>query len=269
MSAPLLEKSLRNEPLLPRSASFGEGTPAWGSGLRCPSCSLWEAVRSATRAACVLSNALILAVGVLALLNPLGILLSPLRLLTGVYLGGFAAVAVAYEAELALLDPLREWVGVHMLALTQRRGRGVLYLLLGAMAAGLGDPLSLGAGLLELAVGAACVWGASPDGAPDDEAAEAEGAEAQARESSHSRVQTAFRRRVPFGLERLDSAELVALCLELGLSLDARARGQALDLLDPHQEGSIGEEAFVAWWEQQAEAPRPLGAVHAAFRHTA
>ena len=60
----------------------------------------------------------------------------------------------------------------------------------------------------------------------------------------------AFKRRVRFGTQRLDSSELTNLCLELGLRLDARARSSALDMLDPDQEGSIEEETFVGWWEQ-------------------
>jgi hypothetical protein len=64
----------------------------------------------------------------------------------------------------------------------------------------------------------------------------------------------AFRRRVLFGMERMDSAELVALCLELGLRLDARSRATALAILDPEQEGHVDEESFMVWWEQQQQA---------------
>ena len=52
-------------------------------------------------------------------------------------------------------------------------------------------------------------------------------------------------------METMDSAELLALCLELGVRLDARGRVAALATLDPQQEGRIQEDAFVAWWESQ------------------
>ena len=51
----------------------------------------------------------------------------------------------------------------------------------------------------------------------------------------------AFRRRVLYGMETMDSAELVALCLELGHRLDARSRSAALATLDPRDDGVITE----------------------------
>lgn len=58
----------------------------------------------------------------------------------------------------------------------------------------------------------------------------------------------AFRRRVPFGMSRLDPAELHTLCQELGVQLDARARSAAIARLDPHGEAAIEEAAFLEWW---------------------
>ena len=56
-------------------------------------------------------------------------------------------------------------------------------------------------------------------------------------------------------MEKMDSAELVALCLELGETLDARTRLAALAALDPHEEGTIEESDFISWWESRQESP--------------
>lgn len=263
---------LRNEPLLPRSASFGAGTPAWRSLVHCPSFSreCCGAGLDALPACCVLANCCVLAVALLNMLSLLS-LLTPLRFLTALYLVAFSAAAAAYEANLALLEGYRRWLEVYLLMLAHRRGRGVFYMLLGTLTAGLGDPFALAAGIFELACGAACVRGARAS-ERDDAASEADSEVSRQSESAASRPQMAFRRRVPFGLERLDSAELASLCLELGLPLDARARGTALDLLDPAQQGTIGEDAFLDWWEAQEQQPRPLGqlgSLNHAWRTTA
>ena len=38
------------------------------------------------------------------------------------------------------------------------------------------------------------------------------------------------------------------------MRLDARARLAALAVLDPREDGSIDEGAFIAWWEEQQPA---------------
>ena len=73
-------------------------------------------------------------------------------------------------------------------------------------------------------------------------------------EDEQSLARAAFRRRVLYGMERMDSAELAALCLELGLRLEPRLRASALAILDPEGLGSIDEASFMVWWEHSAAA---------------
>ena len=150
---------------------------------------------------------------------------------------------------------MRHWVAFWLRGLVSLTGRGALYLVLGTLAIGMGDPLSMLAGLLELGAGASCVLVSRPAHDTAETHVEPEGH--PGRSPSDSMPRMAFRRRVLFGMDSMDSAELMSLCLELGLQLDARARAAALAALDPEQRGSISEHAFVTWWEQQASSPPP------------
>jgi len=208
---------------------------------------------AAVKLACITGCLAGLTIGVLGVLNPFA-MISPLHLLTCLYLLAFSLVALSLEVDLPLLEPFRQWITHWVRGLTRLTGRGVLYLVLGSLAAGLGDPLGLLAGLLLIGAGAACLWYVSR---PARVAAEEE----VPRETSERTVsapdarlqapRTAFQRRVLFGMERMDTAEFVALCLELGRPLDARARISALSRLDPNQTGFIDEESFMRWWEEQ------------------
>ena len=259
----------RNEPLLPRSASFGGGTRAAignaASSLALTCRRACSGDLGALRSACLLGTCSVLVVGLLGVLNPFA-LLSPLHWLASLYIVVFAASAAIYEADPPALERFRRWLAVELRVLTRSSGRGVTYVLLGTISAGLGDPLALVAGLFEVGVGAACLW-SSFTGRIDDAASEADSE--YSRQSEGDTARSAFRRRVLFGMDRMDSAELVSLCLELGLTLNARTRVQALEALDPQQGGHITEEAFVAWWAEQQRAsgatrmpspPGPLGA---------
>jgi len=252
----------RNEPLLPRSASFGTHKSrldmlkdAWSH--YSPSAQLSRVCASevsAVKAACVSATAACLTIGLLGVLNPFSVA-TLLHYLTCLYLVAFAALALVMEVDAPLFEPLRRWVGCWVRGLTRLRGRGVLYIILGTLTAGLGDPLAVASGLLELGAGAACFVSR-----PSRETADAHAGEMpeQAGSPDDEVPRIAFRRRVLFGMERMDSAELVALCLELGLRLDARERAAALSMLDPHQEGSIEEETFIVWWQQRQQPPTPL-----------
>ena len=117
--------------------------------------------------------------------------------------------------------------------------------------------MAFAAGLLNIAAGVATLWSSRPlRKASDAQVGEQAVVESNGESVASSHARRAFRRRLAFGMERMDSAELVALSLELGLRLDARARLAALALLDPHETGQIDESAFVAWWEQQQQQQR-------------
>jgi len=255
----------RNEPLLPRSASFS-GT----RGLFDPLVRLSSFVTSLRRAcegdlvavkgSCVLAAGSSLAVGFVGVLSPFTVL-SPLHLLTCIYLLPISLVALALEVGegIVLLEPLRGWVDKWVAALTVLEGRGAMYVILGTLVAAQGDPLSLIAGLLDIAAGFACYCASKPrrnDGESDGPRTSRDGTQPVGAKNGwpedefSSAPHLAFRRRVLYGMQRMDSAELVALCLELGLRLEARTRASALAQLDPEGSGSIDEEAFIAWWEQ-------------------
>ena len=244
---------INNAPLLPRSASFGRnfdpvaGASSYVSQLR-QAC---QGDLLALRSACVVSLVGAFAVGLLGVLSPFT-LLSPLHLLTCLYLLPTSLILLALEFELPLLEPFYAWIEEWVKVLTNRAGRGALYVVLGTLLAGLGDPLALLVGLLHVGAGGAAMWTARPPRQLSDAQLAGELEPGLGEDSDKSRVpRAAFRRRVLYGMERLDSAELVALCLELGMQLDARARSSALAALDPHGEGSIGEDEFIAWWERQ------------------
>ena len=212
----------------------------------------------AMKGACVLAVSSTLAVGLMTLMSPFTVL-SPLHLLTCLYLVPLSLVALALEVGdgIVLLEPFRQWVQAWVAALTVLEGRGVMYVILGTLVAGMGDPLSLVAGLLDISAGFACICASRPVSKQhEDETRNLEGRAASGFGAGFPVDQTtvprlAFRRRVLFGMERMDSAELVSLSLELGLRLEPRARASALAQLDPEGMGSIDEEAFIAWWEQQ------------------
>ena len=273
----------RNEPLLPRSQSYSAlGTiGSWVAALRKMCDGDYWRMCDAVRGTAMVGTTLVCIVGLLGSLNPLA-LLSPLHWLTSMYLCALSCAAIAYELE--VFERYRRWVGVYLRGLTRPSGRGAFYIFLGTLAAGLGDPLAIVAGCAEIGAGIACVYSL---GAVPDDASEA-GSEIS-RHSEGDAARAAFRRRVAFGTEQLDSAEcgapssqytyplhkppspnpspipvpgrLVALCLELGLPLDTRARVAALDVLDPTQQGVVSEDAFLAWWETQRTVPRPLSSL--------
>ena len=255
------DPTMRNEPLLPRSASFGSRSTLQKLASKAGSVvhAVCQGEEAGVKMACVSACIGGLTIGLLGVLNPLAVI-SPLHLLTCLYLLGFSLVALSLEVEVQILEPFRLWVSFWLRGLTQMTGRGALYLVLGSLAAGLGDPLALLAGLVLMGAGAACLWYvsrySSQAAADDDVLGEmTEGVGVSRDDARLHGPRMAFRRRVLFGMERMDSAELVALCLELGLPLDARSRMAALSRLDPHQVGSIDEESFMLWWEQQQGRP--------------
>jgi hypothetical protein len=251
----------RNEPLLPRSASFNHPfdnpiAKATSIAASLHSCCQGEAL--AVKSACLLAATGSLTVGTLGVLSPFNVL-SPLHLLTCLYLVPLSLGALALEVETPLLEPFCTWVASWMRVLTLPSGRAVFYIILGTLVAGLGDPPALLAGLLDVGAGVLALMSDAHDRTRTSSGPESTIEASRGRTDVLSDVpRLAFRRRLHYGMDRLDSAELVTLCLELGLSLDARARMAALAALDPHEEGRIEEEAFLAWWEQQgATAPRP------------
>jgi len=250
------------EPLLPRSASFGTHKSrvdmlkdAWSH--YSPITHLTRVCASqedSIKAACIGATTVCFVIGLLGVLNPFS-LLTPLHLVTSLYIVALSALALTMEVDVAFLEALRREVERWVRGLTCIRGRGALYIVLGTLTAGLGDPLAVVAGLIEMGVGGACFVSN-----PTHETAHAYAGELPERAGTTDTdaPRLAFKRRVVFGMEQMDSAEFVALCLELGLSLDARARAAALAVLDPHQEGCIEEETFMAWWEQQQpQSPLP------------
>lgn len=260
---PADEGITRNEPLLPRSASFGQGRAfdplkasgiagiAGIAGLR----NAFEGDALAIKSACMLAATCSLVVGVLGVLNPFS-LLSPLHLLTCLYVVPLSVVSLALEVEITPLEPFYAWVTVWMRTLTLQRGRGFFLVVLGTLVTGLGGPLSFLVGLLDIAAGALSVWNAQqaqPVAAEDAENSSPSRPGSRAAPGDVPRL--AFRRRVLYGMDTMDSAELVALCLELGVRLDARGRVAALAILDPQQDGRITEDAFCAWWESQRGMP--------------
>lgn len=271
--------SSRNEPLLPRSASFSGSRNVFDPLMKLRQLVLnirhaCEGDIVAMKGACVLAVCATLAVGLMTLMSPFTVL-SPLHLLTCLYLVPLSLVALALEVGdgIVLLEPFRQWVQAWVAALTVLEGRGVMYVILGTLVAGMGDPLSLVAGLLDISAGFACICASRPVSKQDeDEARSVEGRTGSSGSGAGFPVdetslpRLAFRRRVLFGMERMDSAELVSLCLELGLRLEPRARASALAQLDPEGMGSIDEEAFIAWWEQQQrqQLPQLPSRLHAA-----
>ena len=250
----------RNAPLLPRSASFGQG----GRGID-PVATATAYTRTlrhaclgdmlALKSACLLAICASFAVGLLTVISPWTVL-SPLHLLTGLYLLPTSLAAFALEVELPLLESFHAWVSEWLRVLTLRAGRGALYVVLGTLVAGLGDPLALIAGLLHIGAGAACIWVSRPrHKVSDTHLGDLGNVSGLPGSIENDGPRRAFRRRVLFGMEKMDSAELVALCLELGLTLDARARLAALAALDPHEEGTIEESDFISWWESRQESP--------------
>ena len=246
---------------MPRSASFGSRSQFQKLQSKWNSCTaamvrICQGDITMIKTAAVFASTAGIVIGLLGVLNPLAVI-SPLHLLTCVYLLVLSTLALALEVEAPFFEPFRRWVAFWMRALTQVTGRGALYLVLGSLAAGLGDPFALLAGLLLVGAGAACIRHAA---GPALEIADEDSLLGPQSERGGSRPDArldaprmAFRRRVNFGMEHMDSAELVALCLELGLSLDARKRVAALAILDPDQQGTIHEDAFLLWWEQQHE----------------
>lgn len=249
------EDETRNAPLLPRSASFGQGRAfdplSKVSGIASNVKNAFEGDALAIKSACLLAAGASLVVGMLGVLNPFS-LLSPLHLLACLYVVPLSAICLALEVEIPPLEPFYAWVTVWMRTLTLPSGRGFLLMVLGTLVAGLGGPLSFLVGVLDVATGAASVWGARQDrpvANADSDTSSPTRPGSRAAPGDVPRL--AFRRRVLYGMETMDSAELVALCLELGVRLDARGRVAALATLDPQQEGRIQEDAFVAWWESQ------------------
>lgn len=250
--------ALRNEPLLPRSASFDtrpalsrRAVGAVGAALAWLRRTICSRDASTVKAAGLLGACGVLGVGVLGVLNPLS-LLTPLHFLTSAILGAFGLFALALELEGPFLEAFHRWVGFWLRALMRPNGRGLFYAFLGTLCTGLGDPLSVAAGLFEVAAGVACMCGASGGrggGSPDD-ASEASSELSPGSASDAELARGAFRRRLLFGKRRLVTAELANLCAELGLQLDLRARTDAARTLDPDAEGYVDEEAFLAWWEQ-------------------
>ena len=238
----------------PRSASFGRnfdpvaGASSYVSQLR-QAC---QGDLLALRSACVVSLVGAFAVGLLGVLSPFT-LLSPLHLLTCLYLLPTSLILLALEFELPLLEPFYAWIEEWVKVLTNRAGRGAplrrarhapRWSRRPARAPGWAAPR-----WRRRRWG---MWTARPPRQLSDAQLAGELEPGLGEDSDKSRVpRAAFRRRVLYGMERLDSAELVALCLELGMQLDARARSSALAALDPHEEGSIGEDEFIAWWERQ------------------
>ena len=286
------DEHARNDPLLPRSASFGVGssrsrlTAKASAVITAATRIICSGDESALHSACAASLSGCFLVGLLGVLNPFS-LLSPLHVLASLYLVVFSAFAFALEVDVVIFAPLRQWSAFWMRGLTRHAGRGALYIMLGFLATGLGDPLSLLVGVVQIAAGGACLYLAQQgtaargprstvDAPPMDPGSS--GA-SSARVPADSAPRMAFRRRVLFGMTRMESAELVALCLELGLSLDTRARVAALAMLDPvhactcaslmctaciqvaalamldpDQEGMIDEESFMLWWSASSAA---------------
>ena len=319
----LEDTTARNEPLLPRSASFSGTRGLFDPLVRLSSLvtSLQHACEGDSRAvksACVFAACASLTISLLGVLSPLA-MLSPLHLLISLYLVPLCMVAVALELgdSLPALEPFRAWVRVWVAALTVLEGRGAMYVALGTLVAAQGDLLSLMVGLLDIAAGLACFathCASKPELRGGDKGEERRSSErgytacgvGGVPEECSSVPLLAFRRRVLYGmqtmgtvhptcthahmhtcctcctyctctctahaqhiqrmpcstclhisqaipcLDRADSAELVALSLELGLRLEPRARASALAQLDPEGSGTIDEEAFIVWWEQQS-----------------
>ena len=160
---PYVEANHKNEPLLPRSASFGSQSQLQSQLQKLTAkasnvvSSVCQGEEAGVKLACLNGGLAGLAIGLLGVLNPFAVL-TPLHLLTCLYLLSMSLVVLALEVEVPLLEPFYEWVGVWMRALTTMTGRGVMYLVLGSLAAGLGDWLAILAGLALMGAGAACLW---------------------------------------------------------------------------------------------------------------
>lgn len=150
----------RNTPLLPRSASFGERgmlDPLHGP-LHRATANLRSACDGdllAVRSACLLGGVSTFAVGMMGVLNPFAVL-SPLHLLTCLYLLPISLLGVAIELDVPALAPIQRWLTFWLRGLTLLSGKGALYIVTGTLAAGLGDPIGLAVGVLDMAAGAAC-----------------------------------------------------------------------------------------------------------------
>lgn len=251
---PASDDASRNVPLLPRSASFGQGRGFDPLGTASAYARTIKGACNgdllALKSACVIASCASFAVGLLTIISPFSVL-SPLHLLTGIYIVPTSLVLLALEVEMPFLAPFTALVDEWFRFLTLVAGRGAFYIVVGTLVAGLGDPLALAAGVLHIGAGGACLWTTRQRQA-SEVATLGEDGGPSGRERAESDVpRQAFRRRVLYGMQKMDSAELVALCLELGLSLGARARLAALAVLDPHEDGVIEEGAFVEWWEMQ------------------
>lgn len=244
----------RNEPLLPRSASFGSGNSFFDPLYKVPAAvahlqsNAFHGDELAIKSMCLLGICGQLAVALLSLISPFT-LLSPLHLLTCLYLLPLSLCALALEVDVPLLEPFRRWIFYWLRGLTLRFGRGVLYVVFGTLVAGMGGPLELAVGLLDVGAGIACMWASRSSATTSRAQAEADRLSGSSTTDLSDMPRLAFKRRVLYGMERMDSAELVALCLELGVNLDARSRAAALSRLDPQQTGFVEEEAFLAWWD--------------------
>ena len=91
----------RNEPLLPRSASFGSRnlSERLAAKTKSISISISEIMNGDVdnvKTLCILSNTSCLGIATLTVINPFSVL-SPLHLLTGLYLLAFCALALALE----------------------------------------------------------------------------------------------------------------------------------------------------------------------------
>ena len=260
---PYVEANHKNEPLLPRSASFGSQSQLHSQLQKLTAkasnvvSSVCQGEEAGVKLACLNGGLAGLAIGLLGVLNPFAVL-TPLHLLTCLYLLAMSLVVLALEVEVPLLEPFYAWVGLWMRSLTTMTGRGVMYLVLGSLAAGLGDWLAILAGLALMGAGAACLWFASRfpkhEAAAEVQVPTATLASTSGGRGDDARVQNArkaFRRRVYLGMQRMETAELVALCRELHAPLDERVHMAAILRLDPHQQGSIDEESFVQWWVEQ------------------
>ena len=256
------EDSNRNAPLLPRSASFGQGRGFDPLGTASAYARTIKGACNgdvlALKSACILASCASLVTGLLTLVSPFSVL-SPLHLLTAIYIVPTSLALLALEVELPMLSFFTKFVEEWFRVLTLVAGRGSLYVVVGTMVAGMGDPLALVAGVLHIGAGGACLWATRQRKASEDATLGEPGGPLDAASPESDVPRMAFRRRVLYGMQKMDSAELVALCLELGLSLDARARLAALAVLDPHEDGVIAEHAFVDWWEHQQGERDPYG----------
>ena len=165
------------------------------------------------KGSCVLAACCSLTVGVLGVLSPFA-MLSPLHLLTCLYLVPLCIVALAIELGdgFLALGAFREWVNLWVAALTVLEGRGAMYVILGTLVAAQGDLLSLVAGLLDIAAGLACYCASKPELHGGDKRERRRGTERGGtaggigglpEEECSSAPRIAFRRRVLYGMQTM------------------------------------------------------------------